>query len=55
VVPSLLNPPPGCRFAARCRYAMPVCRDSVPPLRDVGGGHKVACVLTQPEFGMAAQ
>jgi peptide/nickel transport system ATP-binding protein len=55
VVPSLLNPPPGCRFAARCRYAMPICREAVPPLRDVGGGHKVACVLTQPELGMAAQ
>jgi peptide/nickel transport system ATP-binding protein len=51
----LLNPPPGCRFAARCRYAMPICREAVPPLRDVGGGHKVACVLTQPEVGMAAQ
>src|SRR4051812_34069958 len=55
VVPSLLNPPPGCRFAARCRYAMPQCRDAMPPLRDIGGGHKVACVLTQPELGMAAQ
>src|SRR5258708_7560256 len=55
VVPSLLNPPPGCRFAARCRYAMPICREAEPPLRDVGGGHKVACVLTQPELGMAAQ
>ena len=45
VVPSLLNPPPGCRFAPRCRFAMPTCREAVPPLRDVGGGHKVACVL----------
>jgi peptide/nickel transport system ATP-binding protein len=49
VVPSLLNPPPGCRFAARCRYAMAICREAVPPLRDVGGGHKVACVLEQTE------
>src|SRR6266700_3818412 len=45
VVPSLLHPPPGCRFAPRCRYAMPQCRVAVPPLRDIGGGHKVACVL----------
>jgi peptide/nickel transport system ATP-binding protein len=45
VVPSLINPPPGCRFAPRCRYAMPACRLAVPPLRDVGGGHKVACIL----------
>jgi peptide/nickel transport system ATP-binding protein len=55
VVPSLLGPPPGCRFAARCRHAMPRCRDAVPPLRDIGGGHKVACVLEQPAFEMATQ
>ena len=47
VVPSLLNPPPGCRFAARCRYAMAKCREAVPPLIDAGGGHKVACVLDE--------
>jgi len=50
VVPSLLKPPPGCRFAARCKHAMPRCRDAVPPLLEVGGGHKVACVLYQPEM-----
>jgi peptide/nickel transport system ATP-binding protein len=54
VVPSLLNPPPGCRFAARCRYAMAKCREAVPPLRDVGGGHKVACVLHEAVLEMAA-
>jgi peptide/nickel transport system ATP-binding protein len=45
VVPSLINPPPGCRFAPRCRHAMPACRLAVPPLLDLGGGHKVACIL----------
>jgi peptide/nickel transport system ATP-binding protein len=54
VVPNLLRPPPGCRFAARCRYAMPKCREAVPPLTDIGGGHKVACVLVQDEL-VAAQ
>jgi peptide/nickel transport system ATP-binding protein len=44
-VPSLLHPPPGCRFAARCRYAMPQCIEAEPPLREVAPGHKVACVL----------
>jgi peptide/nickel transport system ATP-binding protein len=48
VVPSLITPPPGCRFAPRCRYAMPACRQAIPQLRDVGGGHKVACIL-EPE------
>jgi peptide/nickel transport system ATP-binding protein len=45
VVPSLLNPPPGCRFAPRCRYATDICTKAVPPLREVDAGHKVACVL----------
>jgi peptide/nickel transport system ATP-binding protein len=44
-VPSLLHPPPGCRFAARCRYAMPKCIEAEPELREVAPGHKVACVL----------
>ncbi len=44
-VPSLLNPPIGCRFAARCRYAMEACIVAEPPLREVSPGHKVACIL----------
>ena len=45
VVPSLLRPPPGCRFAPRCRFARAECRETVPPLREIAPGHKVACVL----------
>jgi peptide/nickel transport system ATP-binding protein len=45
VVPSLLNPAPGCRFAPRCRFASAACQEAVPPLREVAPGHKVACVL----------
>ena len=44
-VPSLLNPPTGCRFAARCKYAMDICVRGMPPLKEVGPGHRVACVL----------
>ena len=44
-VPSLLNPPPGCRFAARCKYAMDICTQDVPALKEVAPGHRVACVL----------
>ena len=40
---SPVDPPEQCRFAARCPYATEECRASVPPLRDVGGGHLVAC------------
>jgi peptide/nickel transport system ATP-binding protein len=53
-VPSLLRPPPGCRFAPRCRYAMAKCREAVPPLFNVGHGHRVACVLVEDEL-VAAQ
>jgi peptide/nickel transport system ATP-binding protein len=44
-VPQLLNPPPGCRFAARCRFATDACTAAEPPLREVAPGHKVACIL----------
>jgi len=44
-VPNLLEPPPGCRFAARCRYASDVCRAAMPPLKEVAPGHFVRCVL----------
>ena len=45
VVPSLLEPPPGCRFAARCKFARDECMRETPRLREVAPGHKVACVL----------
>ena len=45
VVPSLVDPAPGCRFAPRCPFAMPVCTAATPPLRIIGPNHKVACVL----------
>jgi hypothetical protein len=32
---------------------MPKCREAVPPLRDLGDGHKVACVLYEPAMEMA--
>jgi peptide/nickel transport system ATP-binding protein len=45
VVPALVDPPPGCRFAPRCRSARPQCTERTPELREVRPGHKVACVL----------
>jgi peptide/nickel transport system ATP-binding protein len=44
-VPSLLNPPVGCRFAARCKFVKPECLTAQPPLREIAPGHKVACIL----------
>ncbi|HEX2964656.1 MAG TPA: oligopeptide/dipeptide ABC transporter ATP-binding protein [Syntrophorhabdaceae bacterium] len=44
-VPSPLNPPPGCHFHPRCPIARGDCSEIVPALREVGGGHQVACTL----------
>ena len=43
-VPSVMRPPPGCRFHPRCPQALPVCRSADPPLADLGG-RQVACHL----------
>jgi peptide/nickel transport system ATP-binding protein len=44
-VPSLVNPPPGCRFAPRCPYVIDRCRVEDPLLREIPGsaGQLVAC------------
>lgn len=40
-----INLPPGCRFVARCSYAMNVCKVDDPPLKNMKPGHLVACHL----------
>ena len=40
---SLLKPPPGCTFHPRCPSAQPICRQDVPPSREVRPGRWVAC------------
>lgn len=42
-LPSPIAPPAGCRFHTRCPYATEECRTCMPELKDVGGGHFVAC------------
>ena len=44
-VPSPIDPPKGCHFHTRCPKRMPVCSEREPPLMDVGGNHRVACLL----------
>jgi peptide/nickel transport system ATP-binding protein len=46
--PSLLNPPPGCRFHPRCPMAMDVCREIVPEEVRYADGVRVACHLYPP-------
>lgn len=41
--PSLLNLPPGCRFAPRCPEAMDICREQQPPEVEINEGHSVSC------------
>ncbi len=44
-VPSPVNPPSGCKFHTRCRYAKDICRAEHPPLEEVtpGSDHYAAC------------
>ncbi len=44
-VPDLIAPPPGCRFHPRCRERIPRCFEEEPHLREIEGGHEVACHL----------
>ncbi len=50
-VPLLSQIPSGCRFAPRCAYATDKCRQSMPPLQQVGNGHKVRCFRACPCSG----
>jgi len=42
-IPSLTNPPSGCKFHTRCPYAKNICEKEVPELREIQPGHFVAC------------
>ncbi len=46
-VPSPADPPPGCNFNPRCRYAEKRCRQEEPELREINSGHFVSCHLVQ--------
>jgi oligopeptide/dipeptide ABC transporter ATP-binding protein len=43
MVPAPDAMPAGCRFAPRCTVAVEQCRSEMPPLREIGTGHLVAC------------
>ena len=51
--PDLRNPPPGCRFAPRCSFAMDICTEVVPP-ETTFGAVRVACHLYPPAEAAAA-
>ncbi|MDR2724815.1 MAG: ABC transporter ATP-binding protein [Candidatus Adiutrix sp.] len=41
--------PPGCPFEPRCPAAAPLCRSTLPPLNDLGGGRRVRCFSGRPD------
>ncbi len=45
---------PGCRFAPRCPYASAVCENGKPALKDIGGGHLVACARSISQWNKPA-
>lgn len=47
-VPSLIAPPPGCRFHPRCPVAIDRCRDEAPELLPTDEDWEVACHLVNP-------
>jgi oligopeptide/dipeptide ABC transporter ATP-binding protein len=44
-IPSLIDPPNGCRFHPRCPLAMDICKEEVPPLFNIDTDHYSACWL----------
>ena len=51
--PNPINPPAGCRFHTRCRFAEDVCKAVAPRLRPLPGApdHLTACHLHDPASG----
>ena len=53
-IPSAMNPPPGCPFQTRCRWKKFVpdnkCETQLPPLRDLGNGHRSLCWLDDEQL-----
>ncbi len=46
-VPSPANPPSGCKFHPRCRYAKVLCSQEEPELREIKAGHQAACHFSE--------
>jgi peptide/nickel transport system ATP-binding protein len=43
--PDLMNLPPGCSFAPRCKQATPICESEIPREVSIGNGHRARCLL----------
>jgi peptide/nickel transport system ATP-binding protein len=49
--PNPINPPSGCRFHTRCKFAAEICAAKEPPLDLVAAEHRAACLMAQPGSG----
>ncbi len=52
--PDLSNPPKGCRFHPRCKYAREICKEEEPPLVEIGPGHYSKCHFAEEIYGGGA-
>jgi oligopeptide transport system ATP-binding protein len=55
--PTPINPPAGCHFHPRCKYAEDRCRDAANPVPvyEVGAGHRVQCILAEKQGGKVVE
>jgi oligopeptide transport system ATP-binding protein len=53
--PDLFSPPVGCAFAARCEYAMKICKSVYPETMNLGDEHEVSCWLMHEKAGKVAK
>ena len=55
--PTPINPPAGCHFHPRCKYAEDRCRDArnPVPVYEVGEGHRVQCILAEKAGGKVVE
>ena len=49
--PSPIDPPSGCRFHTRCKFAATVCAATEPVLAEIAPAHRAACLLATPGSG----
>jgi peptide/nickel transport system ATP-binding protein len=55
VPPNLKNPPPGCRFAERCKYVKAECRGNSVALHELENGRAYRCIFSEAELRRAYQ
>ncbi|MEA5079231.1 MAG: oligopeptide/dipeptide ABC transporter ATP-binding protein, partial [Anaerolineaceae bacterium] len=53
VPPNLKRPPEGCRFAARCKYVTPECKQHSVEMRDAADDRAYRCIFSEAELRKA--